>query len=861
MTNNYKMLNIEKSVFYEKINIKKLDCIINIYTSIKDIIKENEKCMRRDSKYNPYNHLKKIRQNCIIPSGFETSEYGFIKTSYNKGKNSYSNNEGRWYTVNSIGLAPLCGTIRHTICNNIWTDIDQVNSHPTILKSIMDELFIKSESLDQCLNDREIYLQKIIDEIKCTRDEAKEKVIAVINGGPLYKSKILKKLKDEIDPCIEKLTKLPKYTGLYEFVSNNYKNNINGKFISRVLQIKENEVLELYINFFIEKGFITPFLDGYEVVLIFDGLQIRSIHNITDEILNECRLYTLEQTKIDIQLKIKPFNNQLILPDNYADCIDEIESTINKYKCDILTFYEKEIDLIEKSIQTKYDYDILKVVQAFVKNKVVYDTTVKKWFFCNQNNTWKEYDEPIIIKAMLPSVIYDVYQIYVNKTLEKAFKYDILPELRTSLTNNVDKTQHLIKELKGVNLSKKIKEFSYLFVKDNFKADYLDSKTHLFAFNDVVFDFSTILEKDQDVDINNFIRPIYEEDYICTTTGYDFPLNSDEKTLNKLHKFFDSICPDTDDGRNIGKKDFILDLYSTSLNGANKEQNAILLTGDGCNAKTTCLELITSSYGKYAVSISPELFMQPMKANGNSELYKIKGKRIIISNEAEESNGNKLQSSLLKRLGEEATPNNKFPVCDKYEKSINISDRPLVNIALNKLPDLSSVDGGIARRIKVIEFLVKFKENPDINNKLQGKIDTSLITFMSNPITTFTFIRFLLDRWIVKIRLKGRIYIPNCVEISSSNYINDCNNVLKFIHENYEITSNINDKCKSSDIFNEFANWLKLNTGEKFPNDKKFKKDILDIEGITEKRMTKGVHFCGLIKIVNEDDCEEEDIK
>ena len=131
---------------------------------------------------------------------------------------------------------------------------------------------------------------------------------------------------------------------------------------------------------------------------------------------------------------------------------------------------------------------------------------------------------------------------------------------------------------------------------------------------------------------------------------------------------------------------------------------------------------------------------------------------------------------------------------------------------------------------------------------------------MSNPITTFTFIRFLLDRWIVKIRLKGRIYIPNCVEISSSNYINDCNNVLKFVNEKYEITSNINDKCKSSDIFNEFANWLKLNTGEKFPNDKKFKKDMLDIEGITEKRTNKGVCFCGIIKIEIEDD-EDEDIK
>ena len=39
-----------------------------------------------------------------------------------------------------------------------------------------------------------------------------------------------------------------------------------------------------------------------------------------------------------------------------------------------------------------------------------------------------------------------------------------------------------------------------------------------------------------------------------------------------------------------------------------------------------------------------------------------------------------------------------------------------------KEPTSRSVCGGIARRIKVTEFLVKFKDDPDVNNKLKEKL-------------------------------------------------------------------------------------------------------------------------------------------
>ena len=56
-------LNIGESVFYEKINVKKLNYIINNRAKYESIITEQEKEMRRtDKKYNAYAVFQKLRR-------------------------------------------------------------------------------------------------------------------------------------------------------------------------------------------------------------------------------------------------------------------------------------------------------------------------------------------------------------------------------------------------------------------------------------------------------------------------------------------------------------------------------------------------------------------------------------------------------------------------------------------------------------------------------------------------------------------------------------------------------------------------------------------------------------------------------
>jgi hypothetical protein len=141
---------------------------------------------------------------------------------------------------------------------------------------------------------------------KCSRDTAKTLVIAIINGGK-YSSATLKALANELKPAIEYINNLPEYASIAEFVNQTYKDdkNIDGKIISRVLQVIENDLLELYLDFFNSKGLI----ENNQVALIFDGFQLIKNDSINEELLNECHKLALDKTDMTLNLK----SNHLIM--------------------------------------------------------------------------------------------------------------------------------------------------------------------------------------------------------------------------------------------------------------------------------------------------------------------------------------------------------------------------------------------------------------------------------------------------------------------------------------------------------------------------------------------------------------------
>jgi hypothetical protein len=101
----------------------------------------------------------------------------------------------------------------------------------------------------------------------------------------------------------------------------------------------------------------------------------------------------------------------------------------------------------------------------------------------------------------------------------------------------------------------------------------------------------------------------------------------------------------------------------------------------------------------------------------------------------------------------------------------------------------------------------------------------------------------LIDRFVNVASKISKENVPTQIKDDSNEYIQDCNEVLGFILEGYDVTNNEDDKISSSLIFILF----KSKTNSKMTASK-FKDDMLGVSGITYKAMTKGRYCIGLKK-------------
>ena len=872
LAKDYKMNNIGDLPFCELINIKKLEYLLANEKYYDDYFTEQRNKLKikfKESKheYNVFALIKKFIKNVIK---IDNSYYGYLPVSYKKANGT---EYGRWYANKAIGLQSILGYIRHTICDDKWVDIDQVNSHPRILQQLFKNHNIDCEKLNYLISNREEFLKSIMDELKISRGEAKTIIIAVINGGSTYKSTIAKDFKDEVFKHIKIICDKPEYSNILEESINKveekdrgtYKDNRYGKCISKILQVIENNLLEHYVKFFIDKKLIPKvILNGkeyYLTSLIFDGLQIPYHPDIVsnDKILKECQEYAFNHTGYNIDLIIKPFDNALELPDNYADVLDDIPAIINNLRTGLEHFKNKNRKITDKAIDSLTHYDVAVIFAIMLKDKV-YCEDDKNWYYCNPYNIWKYNSSPVILDAIMPVIGSELLELISKEYVAKAMDNTLEKEERDKWLKKAEKVEKLINSIKLTPFRNNVIKGNYsLYIKQDFKENCLDSNTHLFAFSNKVFDFSLNPSKKENLTINDFIRYIKPNDYIMTNSGYPYPEECDEEYTIKLNQYFNDLFPvinieadddddddDTDDKKiitlNEGKKDYVLNIIATSLNGSNNEQSVMFHTGRGSNSKTTLFTLIEKVFGNYYVSLNAETFTEKMRANACNDLWKLKGKRFTTFNEPDDTNGTELQSSTLKVFGDNSSV--KLKGNQKYKDPIDFLNQSTLHGAMNKKPNVSGVDGGIKRRVKIIEYTTQFVENP-ANENYERKIDPNFMKIVSSIEMRDAFVIMLLENWIENVKDKKLVKVPNCIIEDSKEYCDSCDVVKQFLNDGYIITGDSKDRIKSNELYTTFKCYCKSNGIEKILSDKKFKESMLDIRGITFKR-SNGSFCCGL---------------
>ena len=254
-----------------------------------------------------------------------------VKYYYGKGLD----NIGRVYPERSLSLCSIRKEVRHQLCRDIYVDVDMVNAHFVIASQlfkdcpiILDYVTNRTKFFDLICDTFTMGNLKLIDwRTDNGYDMCKDIMIRELyygkwetwcndNGLPsLPKPELISKLEKEFH-TIADIIKTNNPTLLAK-IEEADKWNKDGTMVSWFLQDWERKILEKLVEFFKKKKLIVK--GG--AVLCFDGLQIlyKDGTNWTT-ILKEAEVFIAKELKLNIQLKVKPFDNKL-----YTDRLEAID--------------------------------------------------------------------------------------------------------------------------------------------------------------------------------------------------------------------------------------------------------------------------------------------------------------------------------------------------------------------------------------------------------------------------------------------------------------------------------------------------------------------------------------------------------
>ena len=291
-------------IITERINIKKLRCIIKNMDELKDMI-GNCKDMKTYKKTD-YEGTKTILKSYLASkdkNGVSNITYDFSK----------GNKDGRLFSK-THSLQGLPRAIRHTISEGIMIDIDIKNCHPEIFKwycrnngITCDNLCYYIENRDNCLSDITNIFQNM------TKDEAKTSVLSIINGGngSLDMDKApewFRSLAIEVSNAHERVSKnFPKYVSAIKRTKGEECFNINGKACNKMFCLYEGIILNHMSDFTVNAGLEVG-------SLCFDGLMIYKKDDFDlGGFLEEMEIYVFNKVGIKLKIVQKEMNEGIDL--------------------------------------------------------------------------------------------------------------------------------------------------------------------------------------------------------------------------------------------------------------------------------------------------------------------------------------------------------------------------------------------------------------------------------------------------------------------------------------------------------------------------------------------------------------------
>lgn len=515
------------------------------------------------------------------------------------------------------------------------------------------------------------------------------------------------------------------------------------------------------------------------------------------------------------------------LPDNFESEYQELYSSMtSKYwKAEIIITPEIK-RLLEDSL-TGSHYKIAKVIFNIYKDRFrIDDIKNPEWYEFDGNKWNKTHIMNILISEELQKYykgikISDTGALQNNDLQEFIETKDKLEaNMRNGLVDNI------INKLENVGFKKNIMiEMHYLFksLEPNFVGK-LDSNPYLLGFKNGVYDLQ----------LKTF-RQGLPSDYLTLSTGYDYlEYDSTITEVKEVYKFLREIIP------NKKVFEYLMKILGRSLLGINDEKFYIFTGLSGANGKSTLINFLELALGDLITSADVSLLtnVRALSSSASPDVIRLKGKRIVSF--AEPESNDTLKVGIIKAF----SGGDQIIARELYKSPIAFKLQASMIMCCNDLPALSSTDGGIERRLRIIEFTSKFCESPTKSNEF--KIDPTIKTKIAGwrPYLMSMLLHYY-NMHEEELQRNGKIEEPEEVKIATNKYKAENDRFNDYFNECICEKKGVFESIKN--IYNNYVKWFNMNySTSKVPDIKELRKSLKNKFGQEiEKTAHNGIRQIG----------------
>ena len=465
-------------------------------------------------------------------------------------------------------------------------------------------------------------------------------------------------------------------------------------------------------------------------------------------------------------------------------------------------------------------YQIAKVVFTIYKDKFRVDSLKNPEWYQFDGIYWKK---SWFFNILLSSEIPRYYKALLSGNEEQEQDEDAI-----TLTQLVRK---VVLNLENAVFKRNIMDQCAMLFKNhdpNF-IEKLDSNPYLLGFKNGVYDLKQQVFRGGD-----------KEDYLTFSTGYDYCE-------------YDPKCPEVQNvfcylRKTIPNKlvlEFLLCILAKSLIGVPDEKFYIFTGLSGSNGKSKLMNLLEYTLGDFMKSVDSSLLTNKkgLSSSASPDIIRMKGIRMFNFSEPENL---PLQTNTIKQFSGGDT----IIARELYKSPVSFRLQGTMFVCCNEIPRIDQIEGGIIRRIRIVEFKSKFMDNPTLGNPFEHKKDDNLDIKLKNwkPYFMSILLHYL--------QFKDNIKEPEEVKIATNNYINDQDKFAEFFNECVVK----DDKCFTplKDIHNAFVDWYQENyKSEKVPSLSQFKTKIRLLYGNEKSLKSKKGYNVHIFDLNNGDDIFE----